>query len=907
MGKEGDEHTNYYKRYIYKNGVKHGPYYYTNKKIDGKVVSTYLGTKKPTHIKHSGSNFQIKNIKLAIIITSVIILALIIFLFQSLDIFSTGNLIKAPDSTSIIRSIDGEFDVDFGDDTNDSLNDTNSTYIQEPFPVIKEVKTFQGEAILGESVFWEKEIILDKPGSVSVEIPVDSKNIKVYRINEKGEREEVSEQDFSVTARASAEIVLDGEESPISKFFKKIIGFFTGKAITIQEEEDFKKVIITDSAYGYEIEYETPTPIITEEDTDTGKIIILSSEISYADVITFTELDENLNIQDPGKVRILWVEGNEYIMPELIDDKNLNGIYDYIEFIAPSSDNQTFIIIVITHAEHLDENKTFINDIYEQVKELDDVFSEEIPEQHYVRVIFERNLTSANDITVFPKIARGSPKIEIYEKDKDILIAEFTNIVDNEYNKVFLTSLEGEQDTFDLKIVNGSVLFDHIIDPLVLLFYDTFTAPANTLLTSHFPNTGNSWNQAWTSGGNLRIESNGLQHSGGNSDGGIGTANPSPSGNNYAVSALYAVADSGDDTSTLVLRWVDVNNFYSFRWSTTASQSVINKRVGGTCTVLNSACPSPSGGQTIRFEASGNTLSVYYNNVLACTATDTSLTSPGTGGAGIGATPCDINNDVSAQRLDNFNMSETTTSSNSPPTINYVETISSQNPVESSVRDVIFEIRVADLDGVSDINDSSVNATFSKAGEQSRFGSCVQVSDIDSTTTNYSCTVGMQYYDGPGVWNIIISARDNFGNSAISPIEIFTYNELKAITINQPSSLTWPTLTAGQTNILSNNDPTVINNTGNYQGAILMTARDLVGQTNPSQIISVSNFRAGPNTGSECSAAQLQNATQVSISGSSLPRGPSATEEIYYCLTSVPSVTAQSYSAQGANAWTIEI
>ena len=39
--------TNFYKRYIYKNGVKHGPYYYSNKKVNGKVISTYLGTKPP--------------------------------------------------------------------------------------------------------------------------------------------------------------------------------------------------------------------------------------------------------------------------------------------------------------------------------------------------------------------------------------------------------------------------------------------------------------------------------------------------------------------------------------------------------------------------------------------------------------------------------------------------------------------------------------------------------------------------------------------------------------------------------------------------------------------------------------------------------------------------------------------
>jgi len=146
-------------------------------------------------------------------------------------------------------------------------------------------------------------------------------------------------------------------------------------------------------------------------------------------------------------------------------DNDNNGLLDYVEWIVPHLSQQTFEIIIITKAEHLSSTRSFISDIYEQVKELDSIFSEIIPANDFVRIVFERNLTSNNDITIYPRIISGNPTIEVYEKDKNEIIAEFTSITSNEYNKVLLTNLNNSQDTFDLKILNGEIQFDHIIDP----------------------------------------------------------------------------------------------------------------------------------------------------------------------------------------------------------------------------------------------------------------------------------------------------------------------------------------------------------------------------------------------------------------------------------------------------------
>lgn len=129
--------------------------------------------------------------------------------------------------------------------------------------------------------------------------------------------------------------------------------------------------------------------------------------------------------------------------------------------------NSAFIrtIIEIINAEHLDSNRDFISNIYGKVKAQDGIWSEEIFEGEYVRVTFEENLTSENDITIYPRVVSGNPRIEVYEKDESEIIAEFTNIISNEYNKVFLTNLKEPQDTFDLLILGGSLKFDYIFDP----------------------------------------------------------------------------------------------------------------------------------------------------------------------------------------------------------------------------------------------------------------------------------------------------------------------------------------------------------------------------------------------------------------------------------------------------------
>ena len=258
-------------------------------------------------------------------------------------------------------------------------------------------------------------------------------------------------------------------------------------------------------------------------------------------------------------------------------------------------------------------------------------------------------------------------------------------------------------------------------------------------------------------------------------------------------------------------------------------------------------------------------------------------------------------------------------------TIPFVSVINSTNPTEASTINIIFYATLKDTDGVNDINDSSVSANFSRSGETTRQNtSCSLVADIDSTSANFSCTIAMWYFDGTGSWNVSVGGTD-LGNKTFiyNTSTTFTYNQLQAIQIS-PISLTWASVSPGNTNQTSNNDPTIINNTGNYNiPNITVNGINLHGDSVSSDYIGVGNVTVGNNTGSngECdisdpkNATVLVNGTDIQIDNTILDNGnysinnnQTGQELLYYCFRTIPStISSQTYSTTYGGAWTIKI
>ena len=98
-------------------------------------------------------------------------------------------------------------------------------------------------------------------------------------------------------------------------------------------------------------------------------------------------------------------------------------LINYITWVVPHLSNQTYeLIIEISKAEHLDENRTFIEDIYDYVKAQDEIWSPIINNGEYVRVTFEKNLTSNNDITIYARQTNKSVIIDGKEVSYDVYL-----------------------------------------------------------------------------------------------------------------------------------------------------------------------------------------------------------------------------------------------------------------------------------------------------------------------------------------------------------------------------------------------------------------------------------------------------------------------------------------------------
>ena len=258
-----------------------------------------------------------------------------------------------------------------------------------------------------------------------------------------------------------------------------------------------------------------------------------------------------------------------------------------------------------------------------------------------------------------------------------------------------------------------------------------------------------------------------------------------------------------------------------------------------------------------------------------------------------------------------------TVSGVNPAVIEYVSPISDVSLNDGGgTTGVTFYVTMSDADGVSDLNDSSVSANFTKTDESVRFNnSCVHLEDIDANRANYSCTIDLWYWDEAGDWNISVRGKD-LGNMTwvYNLTTNVTLLELKSLVIF-PISLTWPAISPDATNQTSDNDPTTVNNTGNYNGTIRVTGIDLHGETDSDYRIYAGNFTVGLTTGAgnpECAGDALQNDTMVTITGSVANRGNLSEggsvgqEELYHCIFHVPAnLSSQTYSTSTGGSWTI--
>ena len=252
----------------------------------------------------------------------------------------------------------------------------------------------------------------------------------------------------------------------------------------------------------------------------------------------------------------------------------------------------------------------------------------------------------------------------------------------------------------------------------------------------------------------------------------------------------------------------------------------------------------------------------------------------------------------------------TITVGNNAPTIPFVEAITAKDPAELSARSITFYFTAEDSDGAANLDDATAKAYFQKAGEPTRSNESCEAGSTSGNQKNYSCTIDMWYFDEPGSWTINVTIEDINGAHGENSSTTFTYNPYYGMEMS-PTALTWPEVGLSATDTGSNNDPILVNNTGNAILEINITGYNLQGVTTLSEYIYANNFTVD-NVTSGCSGTAMQNDTSLKVASASLGRGNlslgDGQETLYFCLKGLPQeISSQEYSTSGTNNWVVEI
>jgi hypothetical protein len=265
---------------------------------------------------------------------------------------------------------------------------------------------------LGEPVQWKKKVRLSREGNLSVLLPSVAGNVSVNVIgNVSGNRveQEVSDEKISLGGRFSMTgnlvVELDvRKEGLLTQIWKRVRSAITGNVVEGEDSEEVLELVIEEEGEEFEIEYETPAPYAEEElvsETKKEITIVGPEEVHYNDILAYTELE---NEMDFGIARLYRTTEGIRERVEIEEfDLNGNSLVDYIEWVVPHLSNQTYELILISKAEHLDSNREFIADVYSEVSEQDGIWLENVSDGEYVRVSFERELDNTKDITLYAR------------------------------------------------------------------------------------------------------------------------------------------------------------------------------------------------------------------------------------------------------------------------------------------------------------------------------------------------------------------------------------------------------------------------------------------------------------------------------------------------------------------------
>jgi len=401
--------------YIKRGNKSYGPYYYRSYRVGNKIKKEYLGKDYPGRIQKSRKN---KKHLLFFVLPFLVVLIIFLAIFFSsitgktvLDFnFQPNESLRTSDNNltaEIIGSVSSASpQANLSDITNVSVDETSkgdnqsglvqTNAAEQPIEFNSEGMSeiiVQHKAVIGKPVKWTKRVILETPGSVSVELPKEASNIAVKKILNEAE-ESIPINSAGITGNIALEINLTGTQkkqtgmlgrlqeimtgkvvketgngeswivNEIRQIFRAIRTAITGHAveeISGAETEKDKVVEIKEAVKEVEVEYETPAP--TAEEIITGlysKRIIISSETHYTDILSYASLPAE--VQSKAAIRLYRLaDGNKQEVEFTAYDTNNNNMIDYIEWLVPSLSSETYelSITVLNPYAYLRDNENW--------------------------------------------------------------------------------------------------------------------------------------------------------------------------------------------------------------------------------------------------------------------------------------------------------------------------------------------------------------------------------------------------------------------------------------------------------------------------------------------------------------------------------------------------------------------
>ncbi|MBD3361807.1 hypothetical protein GF358_03375, partial [Candidatus Woesearchaeota archaeon] len=176
--------------------------------------------------------------------------------------------------------------------------------------------------------------------------------------------------------------------------------------------------------------------------------------------------------------------------------------------------------IYVTRAQHLSSNYSFIADVYNEVKDQDNVWTHRINNSQYVRADFHKNITSNKVMDIF---ARGNGTIEVYNAEDSSLVVSSGLITSPQMVYLSMENLSSPDDTFDLKTSGEYLEYDFIHDATAVSCGATLNSSEEYILSADTTTSGTCFT---LDGDNITLDCQGFSIHG------------DQSGTDYAVKSL---------------------------------------------------------------------------------------------------------------------------------------------------------------------------------------------------------------------------------------------------------------------------------------------------------------------------------------------------------------------------------